>query len=110
MAAIASPPRSCFGMRRLLFLCDQSIAVTQLGPDHAASCAQRPPDGRHLGLKIVFFDDDPGPDGIEELRLHWLESGTEGAGSDDEQMRLPSRRSVLHLPRLSGELNRTLPK
>lgn len=68
--------RSCFGTRRLLFLCDQSIAEPELGPDHAAICAQRSPNGRHLGLKIVFFDDDPRPDDIDKLILrHQLAVG-----------------------------------
>jgi hypothetical protein len=68
--------RSCFGTRRLLVLCDQSIAASELGPDHVAICAQRSPNSRHLGLKIVFFDDDPGPDDIDKLILrHQLTVG-----------------------------------
>src|SRR3984957_2581627 len=68
--------RSCFGTRRHWFFCDHSIAEPELGPDHAAICAQRSPNGRHLGLKIVFFDGDPGPDGIEKLILrHQLAVG-----------------------------------
>src|SRR3984893_10662952 len=39
--------RSCFGMRRLLVLCDQSISASELGPDHVAICPQRSPNGRH---------------------------------------------------------------
>src|ERR1700758_5307157 len=105
--------RSCIGTRRHLFLCDQPIAEPELGSDHAAICAQRSPNGRHLGLKIVFLDNDPGPDGIDKLilrhqlavSLHKHPKHIEGARADADFHAVAQEEAQSRKDAVASEIN-----